>query len=137
MDDILKIFIIILVSWLTAELIKVVLDIIRKKRNKLKSISLFHYGGMPSSHSTFLTSFSISIFLIEGFTISFLISLALWILILRDIMVIRGHIDQNTENISVLSKGKLSNTILSHKLIEIIAGIFLGTFITIILYLLI
>jgi uncharacterized protein len=138
MNDVLKIFIIVTVTWIITELIKISIDLIKivKKRNT-EPLKLFHYGGMPSTHSTFVTTLSLSIFLVEGFTTSFILSLALWILVIRDILAIRTHIDLNSKHIKQLSKGKLKNISLSHTIPEIIVGITLSSMITIVLYLVI
>ncbi len=124
MDNTTKIFIMVSIAWIFSEVLKIIIDSIRNKNFNIKKC--FRYGGMPSSHSAFVTSLAFSIFLIEGFTTAFLLSLAIWILILRDLMVIRGAIRSNSDSIRKISKGKYNTRSLTHTLLQISVGIFLG-----------
>lgn len=127
MEAFYRIFTMIAVSWFSAEAIKILIDYLSLK--ELEFRKFFRYGGMPSSHSAFVTSICTSIAIVEGFTTSFLLSLAIWILVIRDLMVIRGHIDSNTENIAKLSKNKLKSSLISHNLYQMAVGIMLGVII--------
>ncbi len=132
MQAVTKIFIIVLITWLTAEVLKIIWDLIVHKR--FRADYLLHYGGMPSSHSTFVTSMVLSVGLIDGFTTSFLLALAIWMLVMRDLIVIRGHIDTNAENIKRISKNKIDIDRISHNLLQVTAGTILGVILPIILY---
>jgi len=132
MEAIAKIFFIVLITWITAEVLKVLSDLIVHK--KFRADYLLHYGGMPSSHSTFVTSIVLSIGLVEGFTTSFLLALAIWMLIMRDLIVIRGHIDTNAENIRKISKNKIGIDRISHNLLQVTVGTILGVILPIVLY---
>lgn len=132
MQAVTKIFIIVLITWLTAEVLKIIWDLIVHKR--FRADYLLHYGGMPSSHSTFVTSMVLSVGLIDGFTTSFLLALAIWMLVMRDLIVIRGHIDTNAENIKKISKNKINIDRISHNLLQVTAGTILGVILPIILY---
>ena len=132
MQAVTKIFIIVLITWLTAEVLKIIWDLIVHKR--FRADYLLHYGGMPSSHSTFVTSMVLSVGLIDGFTTSFLLALAIWMLVMRDLIVIRGHIDTNAENIKKIIKNKINIDRISHNLLQVTAGTILGVILPIILY---
>ncbi|MCB9358927.1 divergent PAP2 family protein [Candidatus Woesearchaeota archaeon] len=127
----MKIFILVASSWILAEILKVMTYFVRTRELDIK-VAL-RYGGMPSSHSAFVTGLAVSIYLIEGFSTSFLLGLAIWILVLRDLMVIRGNIDNNTKNIQVLSKNKIKGVMLSHTIKEISVGIAIGILIPLII----
>jgi len=124
MDPTLKIFLMVAASWIIAEIIKAAIRISSKK--KLNSSILFRYGGMPSSHSTFVTASALSIALVDGFTTPFLIALGIWFLVIRDLTVVRGHIDRNAEKIKKLSKKNIKIDKIAHTIPEIAAGILLG-----------
>ena len=129
MNITLKIAIIVIITWLFTEVIKIILE--AKKTKKINWKTLFKYGGMPSAHSSFVTSLATTIFLAEGFTTTFIIAVAIAILIIRDLLVIRTSIDRNAHNIEkTTSKIKTIPTIkaktIMHTKIEMLIGSLIG-----------
>ncbi|MFT4303007.1 MAG: divergent PAP2 family protein [Candidatus Woesearchaeota archaeon] len=124
MQNEILIFTLTAITWILAEILKVFTYYLKSKKFDLK-IAL-KYGGMPSSHTAFVTGLATTIFIIEGFTTAFLLSLAIWILVLRDLVVIRGHIDTNSKNIKKITKNKMNNSFLSHTNKEIAIGFLIG-----------
>lgn len=135
MNPVLKIFIIVTATLIISELIKACIDRIKhKKFNEIGFHGFLRYGGMPSTHTASVTSLAYSIAIIDGFTISFLLSIAIATTIMRDLVTIRGQIDKNSKNIEKISKGKFKVFPLSHTYFEILAGFILGITITTLLY---
>ena len=86
---------------------------------------------MPSAHSSFVTSLATTIFLAEGFTNTFIIALSIWVLVIRDLLVIRTSIDKNAKNLEkITSKIKSFPTIkartIMHTKIEMLVGCLIG-----------
>lgn len=119
----IKIFLMVFITWLISDILKTVIDSIKHK--KFRPRMLLAYGGMPSSHSSLVSSMSMSLFLIEGITSVFLLSIGIAILVIRDLVTLRARIDENSKAISVISKDNAPYP-LSHNTVEIIAGIALG-----------
>ncbi|MEM4263575.1 MAG: divergent PAP2 family protein [Candidatus Woesearchaeota archaeon] len=84
-------------AWLINQLLKTVIS--RSKRN------FFECGGMPSSHSAFVSALTTSVCLVEGLNSAiFLITLAFSILVVHDAVRIRKQ----------------------HKIMDIVVGIVIG-----------
>jgi len=132
MEEIIKLFLMILFTWLIAEIIKVITASINS--GKFKPNVLLYYGGFPSSHTTLVTSLCVSIFLVEGFNSSFIISLAIFSLTLRDLVTLREQIDLASRSIYLLSKKKIKIREISHRIAEIFGGLVLGIIFPIIFY---
>jgi uncharacterized protein len=126
----------ILASWITAEAIKFIVDFGINKRADIRV--LLGYGGFPSAHSALVSSLCTSILLVQGISISFLISAVLASIVLRDTITIRRYIDKNTERIAQLSnhlsKDEMEIEYISHSILEIIVGVTLGIVIPVVIY---
>jgi acid phosphatase family membrane protein YuiD len=134
MEAFIKIGLMIFLSWLTAELIKLTVHSIKYKKLNLKSAT--SYGGFPSAHTTLVSSLVFSILFIEGFSTNLIISIVLFSIVIRDVIKIRANIDLNSKNISILSKNKLKTARISHSYLEIISGVIIGFIIPLIINLL-
>jgi uncharacterized protein len=129
MNPTLKIFITVLTTWLFTEIIKIILE--AKKHKKIQWRTLFKYGGMPSAHSCFVTSLVTAVFLSEGFSINLIIVASIWILVIRDLLVIRTSIDKNTLNIYKIKKSSklkdfIQNNTIAHTKKEMLVGCLIG-----------
>jgi len=133
MDSVTKIFLMVAISWLGSELLKILIDTIQERRFSISRC--FRYGGMPSSHSTFVTSLAWSILITEGFTINFLFALAIMIIVIRDLVVIRGSIAKNTEVLRKISRGRFIGMDINHTSYQIGIGMLIGMMIPSILLL--
>ncbi len=134
---VLLVFVMVFASWATAEIIKFIVD---ASVNKRADVRIFlGYGGFPSAHSALVSSLCTSLLLIQGFSVSFAISLVLAGIVLRDTVTIRQYIDRNTKQIARLSrhltKEETEIELISHSLMEISVGIAIGIVVPAILYL--
>lgn len=115
--------------------------IITKKFNIYRLIN--GAGGMPSSHSSFVTSLTTIIGLTEGFDSShFAISLIISLVVMYDAMGVRYETGKQAEILNVLVKGNKTfkeKTILlkekvGHMPIEVFCGCLLGIVVGLIFY---
>lgn len=63
-----------------------------------------HYGGMPSSHASLVTSLATVVFLAEGFSPAFGISVILAIIVIRDAFGFRGYLSEHGRILNKLIK---------------------------------
>ena len=100
------------------------------------------YGGMPSSHTSFVICLLTLILLVEGFASPlFAVTFVMTALVIRDAIGLRQEISKQGKAINqILKKNNLSGTFadehIGHSPWEIIAGAFLGIAIALISYLL-
>lgn len=122
-----------IVSLVICQTFKVAYRIIKNKSFKLALIS--GSGGMPSSHSAFISSLTTIIGLKEGFDSSiFALALVISMITCYDAMSVRYesgmHAKLLNEKFNLHMKEELG-----HKFLEVIVGIIVGVIIAITLYL--
>ncbi|MFC1904085.1 divergent PAP2 family protein [Chloroflexota bacterium] len=90
-----KVLIIPICSWATAQLIKVMLVLIRKKQLDLHYLVIS--GGMPSSHSAFVSALATTVALIEGLgSVAFGISAILALVVMYDAAGVRQSVGKQS-----------------------------------------
>lgn len=129
-----KMLVIAILSWATAQAIKVIIELVKTKKFK---ISLFiSSGGMPSSHTSFVVGLTTAVGLIEGFASTFFaISAVLSLVVMYDASGVRREAGKQAEVINTLLSN-LENTgitldkklkeLLGHSPIEVFCGAALG-----------
>lgn len=121
-------------SFFTAQFIKIARELYKSK--KINLYLLISSGGMPSSHSAFVTAMSTSVGLREGFDSSiFAIAAVTSIVVMYDAAGVRraagkqaeviNKIVANIENQGVILDKQLKE-LLGHSPIEVLAGAVLG-----------
>jgi acid phosphatase family membrane protein YuiD len=88
-------------AWLLAQTLKTLIALVRQRRFSL-SAALAGSGGMPSSHSAFVTGLSAAIYETNGISLVFVLSLALAILTIRDAVGVRHTVDQHAHALNQL-----------------------------------
>lgn len=132
-----SIFFISVLSWLSAQIIKIILHYIHTKHVDLKL--LFSAGGMPSSHSAFVCSTATSIGLTDGFNSNiFALSIVISLIVMYDAAGVRraagkqaaviNIIVENIEKQGIKIDQKLKE-LLGHSPIEVMGGAMLGIFV--------
>ncbi|MGM5483303.1 MAG: divergent PAP2 family protein [Nanobdellota archaeon] len=101
------------------------------------SKGFFSYGGMPSSHASLVAALCTSVFLIEGFSIVFAVSLIFSALFIRDALGLRRELQNHSLKLNKLSKKKEMDERIGHSVPEVLTGIVSGIILTIIFYLII
>ncbi|HLD40383.1 MAG TPA: divergent PAP2 family protein [Candidatus Nanoarchaeia archaeon] len=123
-----KIALAVLAAGFGAQLLKLIILFFRHKT--LSWHDLVVTGGMPSSHSAFVVALATSIYLQEGLSTSFVISLVLALIVLRDAFGVRRTVGMEGKQIERLLKlHKLKSKFhysLGHTPLEVAVGAGLG-----------
>ena len=90
-----NVLIIPICSWAIAQVIKVIIILVWKKKLDLRL--LFFSGGMPSSHSAFVTALATSVALIDGLgSVAFGISAIFALVVIYDAAGVRRSVGQQS-----------------------------------------
>lgn len=140
-----NIFFASLFSWFVAQILKVLIDIFKKREYSLHTFlerALFGTGGMPSSHSAMVTALTTSIGFEKGvdsplFALSFFFSA----IVLRDATGVRRAAGIQAKILNQLIRDSKLNIkevkeVMGHTNLEVVVGVFIGFFIAIAIYLL-
>lgn len=130
-----KIIVAILISWLVAQILKVILVLITSKT--IDFTRLIGSGGMPSSHSSLVSTLAIMTARVEGISsVSFAIAFALAIIVMYDACNVRKEAGEHARIINILIEewvekenlkmDKNLKELLGHTPFEIIIGAILG-----------
>ena len=133
-----------LLSWFTAQFIKVVLTLIKDRKVDFRRF--VGAGGFPSSHAALVTSLATSVGLIDGFSgTEFAITVVLALVVMYDAAGVRraagqqarilNKIVEEWEKSDLASKDKRLKELLGHTPKEVIAGAILGIIIALVRYL--
>jgi len=115
-------------AWILSILIKSGLAALQKKKNLDISDGLKN-GGMPSSHSTVVSAITFAIFLRQGFSSLFFVSLVFSLIIISDAFRLRRNVGLQAEQLNILlkkSKQKTVSVVHGHTIPQVIGGIALG-----------
>ncbi len=131
-----RIILISVLSWAIAQLIKIMIKLISTKRIDLGL--MFASGGMPSSHSSFVTAMATSIGFSQGFdSVSFAISFVFAFVVMYDAAGVRraagSHaviLNKVLDNLNIKIDEKLKE-LLGHTPIQVCAGAILGIIVAI------
>src|SRR3989338_6228508 len=99
----MKYFIVPLVVAVIVHLIKILVDLLKKRFSWNRILG---YGGMPSVHSALVASLATLAYLLEGFSLSFAIALILALLVMRDALGLRGYLSTHGRIINKLIKDR-------------------------------
>jgi len=123
-----KIILSLLFAGFGTQLIKII--VLYFKHKTLSWHDLIVTGGMPSSHSSFVVSLATIIYLIEGITTAFAVSLVLAFIVIRDAFGLRRTVGEEGIIINqLLKKQKIkTNTHFSmgHTPLQVIIGSLIG-----------
>lgn len=138
-DSGIIIFYAIALAFIASQGLKILI-FMRKGDFHLKDVAVT--GGMPSSHSAVVTSLALTIYLTEGFTPLFIITLVLAIVVIRDALGVRRTAGEEGMLLNqVIKKTHLKlppiHYSLGHKPKEVAAGIAIGIASSVIIMLLI
>lgn len=131
-----------MLSWAVAQIIKILIDLLRNKTLNLKLI--VSSGGMPSSHSAFVTALSMAVGLQEGFSSAlFGISFVFSMVVMYDASGVRRAAGQQAEVLNIFISNfekhgiKIDSKLkelLGHSPIEVFMGAILGISIAYMMY---
>ncbi len=132
-----------LIAWFAAQVIKVITTLIKNKRFDFKRF--IGAGGMPSSHSAFVTSLAVSVGIEKGFYgTEFAISAVIALVVMYDAAGVRraagqqakilNKIVEEWDKYDVSEKDKKLKELLGHTPKEVFAGAILGILIALLRY---
>ncbi|MFH1682974.1 MAG: divergent PAP2 family protein [Candidatus Woesearchaeota archaeon] len=131
-----KIILSLLLAGFGAQLVKLI--IFWFKHKTLTWRDLVVTGGMPSSHSAFVISLATIIYLVEGASTGFALSLVLAMVVIRDAFGVRrsvgeeGHVlDQIIKKLKIKTKLHYS---LGHTPLQVIVGSLIGFLTSVLVY---
>lgn len=123
-----KIALAVLLAGFGAQLLKLIIFFFKHK--SLSWHDLVVTGGMPSSHSAFVVSLAAIVYLVEGVSTAFVISLVLALIVLRDAFGVRRTVGMEGKQIEKLLKlHKLKSKFhysLGHTPLEVVVGAVIG-----------
>ncbi|UFX83421.1 divergent PAP2 family protein [Candidatus Absconditicoccus praedator] len=125
-----QILIATVVSTVLAQIIKTILDVFRLK--KFERQSLFRGAGMPSSHTATVVALALSVYLVEGASTIFIVTLVFASIVIRDVIgdkIFATHQENILNKIikDIVKTKKLKrNHLIGHSIIEVFFGIIVG-----------
>lgn len=129
-------------AWFVAQVIKIIIDCIKNKT--INPALIVSSGGMPSSHSSFVTSLACATGLKEGFgSTLFAITFVLSMVVMYDASGVRRAAGKQAEVLNIFIANfekhgiKIDSKLkelLGHSPIEVFAGAMLGIIIAIIMF---
>ena len=133
-----KILLAVLFAGFGAQLVKLIA--LWFKHKSLSFHDLFVTGGMPSSHSAFVVSLTTIIYLVEGPSTAFAISLVLAMIVLRDAYGVRRTVGEEglllQQVVKKLKIKKKTHFAMGHTPLQVIAGSIIGFVVAWIVFLL-
>ena len=131
-----KIILTVLLAGFSVQLIKLIIYWFKHKR--LTWHDLIVTGGMPSSHSAFVVSLVTIIYLVEGTSTSFAISLVICLIVLRDAFGVRRSVGKEGQALEKLFKmHKLKSKYhyaMGHTPLQVTVGAILGFIISLLIF---
>ena len=132
-----KVILAVLLAGFGTQLVKLILYWFKHKN--LNWHDLVVTGGMPSSHSAFVVSLATIIYLEEGTSTVFAVSLVLALIVLRDAFGVRRTVGEEGHVINqILQKIKLKSTShfsLGHTPLQVLVGSLIGFAVAVLVHL--
>lgn len=127
-------------SWAVAQIIKIIIDMIENRTIDLRLI--VSSGGMPSSHSSFVTSLAATVGLEQGFdSTAFAICFVICMVVMYDAAGVRRAAGKHAAIINKMLESMAKSGVkvdeklkelLGHTPVEVAAGAILGIFIAVV-----
>lgn len=131
-----KIFISLILSWFLSQILKLILEF---KKNGFSYSIFFRSGGMPSAHSASVSALCASVYISEGITTLFIISLAFAVLVMYDARGIRYEASKHAKLLNKLINKKTLDfpklkELIGHEISEVVVGAILGILISVLVF---
>ncbi len=116
-----------------SQLIKFFTAIFRDK--KLRFYKFVEAGGMPSAHAAVVSAITTAVYLEQGVSALFAVTLIISVIFLRDAVGIRMTVQNQSRILKKITPEALKlRESEGHKFMELIAGVVLGIIITLLVY---
>jgi uncharacterized protein len=112
-----QIFLSGLAAYMTSQTVKIIVGIVRTRQFSLWDL-LFVQGGLPSSHSSTVVSVTTSIFILEGASNLFILSLLFSFIVLIDAAGVRWETGKQTRLLNRVLKSEQLELNFKEKLVE-------------------
>ncbi len=129
-----KVLFISIVAWFIAQLIKLIMEVVKAKKINVRL--LYSSGGMPSSHSSFVSSLATSVGFNNGFdSVEFAICFVLSAVVMYDATGVRRAAGKQAEVLNKFLENikdhgitfdKKLKELIGHTPIQVLAGLILG-----------
>lgn len=134
MQDAVRILLVVVVSFIAAQVIKVIGTSIKKRKFYLKAFA--EAGGLPSGHSAMMVALTAMIFFVQGLSVAFSVSLVLSLIIMYDAVGVRGETEKQAITLNkLIKKNKLKIPLLNeevgHTYLEVVLGAVLGVLVAV------
>ena len=122
----LKFFLLPFIAWIISGSLKFFINAFRQKSFS-KAKNLIGYGGLPSTHSTIISSAIFFLGFSEGFfTPIFTLGLSIAMLFLMDAFTLRRKVGEHAKILNQLQDKKILRERMGHSGLEIFCGVILG-----------
>ncbi|MFA5797644.1 MAG: divergent PAP2 family protein [Candidatus Woesearchaeota archaeon] len=124
------------IAWILSILFKTITAAVDKKKS-LSIIDGLTNGGMPSSHSTVVSAITAAIFINQGATPLFFVSLVFALIVIGDACRLRlyiGHQGDALNTLLIKAKERPLNVVYGHTILQVVAGILLGVMVAGVVY---
>lgn len=136
----IKIFLYPIIISLIVHGIKLIIDLIK---GRFSWSQAFGYGGMPSSHAALVASLATAVYIYEGLSIAFGITIILAIIVIRDALGLRGELSKHARILNKLIKDlpdeeefkyPVVEERIAHTWLQLFIGIILGIILTLLFF---
>ncbi|MBR9699410.1 divergent PAP2 family protein [Candidatus Woesearchaeota archaeon] len=132
-----EVFFGVVVAGLVSQSIKVLLHSIYHA--KFVARSFLFTGGMPSTHTAFVTTLLLSIILEQGFSVLAAIGLVLLLIVIVDALGVRRTVGEEAQIINQIIikerfKLKRLHFAKGHKPLEVLGGVFIGILVSLLVW---
>ena len=122
----MKYFLLPFVAWITSGTLKFFINALRQKSFS-RAKNLIGYGGLPSTHTTIISSAVFFYGFSEGFfTPTFTLGLSVMMLFLMDAFTLRRKVGEHAKILNQLQKKIILRERMGHSGLEITCGLILG-----------
>ena len=122
----MKFFLLPFVAWIVSGTLKFFINALRQKSFS-RAKNLIGYGGLPSTHSTIISSAVFFCGFSEGFfTPTFTLGLSVMLLFFMDAFTLRRKIGKHAEVLNQLQNKIILRERMGHSGVEIFCGLILG-----------
>jgi len=129
----MKIILASLIAAIVAQLVKMIIYSVKHKSFSFNRA--LGYGGWPSSHAALVASLSTGIYLLQGASPVFAVSVILALVVIRDALGLRGYLQEHGKILNKLIKDLPDNLEykypvleekIAHTIFQLISGAILG-----------
>jgi acid phosphatase family membrane protein YuiD len=131
-------FIAVVLAWLSSVLLKWIINLFTGEKNSLSGA--FANGGMPSSHSALVGSLAAAVYITEGLSTTFYLSLMVAIIVMSDAFRVRKNLGVQGDSLNRLLVRLKQNPIKvvhGHSVSQVFAGAIWGVVVAILVSLVI